>query len=80
MDNELIRLLIDYMTQQESEILRLNKKLTELEDLMMINNNLLGFLSQVVAPYQKQQDNNINSEIYNYLVKYSIENESWGKS
>jgi hypothetical protein len=80
MDNELIRLLIDYMAQQESDILKLNKKLTELEDLMMINNNLLGFLSQVVAPYQKQQDSNINSEIYNYLVKYSIENESWGKS
>ena len=80
MDNELIRLLIDYMTQQESEILRLNKKLTELEDLMMINNNLLGFLSQIVAPYQKKQDHNINTEIYNYLVKHSIENESWGKS
>ena len=41
MDNELIRLLVDYMTQQESEILRLNKKLVELEDLMIINNNLL---------------------------------------
>jgi len=80
MDNELIRLLIDYMAQQESEVLKLNKKLTELEDLMMINNNLLGFLSQVVAPHQKQQDHNINTEIYNYLVKYSIENESWGKS
>jgi|TARA_R100000908_G_C3706341_1_gene114736 hypothetical protein len=80
MDNELIRLLIDYMTQQESEILKLNKKLTGLEDLMVINNNLLGFLSQIVAPYQKQQDHNINTEIYSYLVKYSIENESWGKS
>ena len=50
MNNELIRLLIDYMTQQESEIIDLNKKILQLEDLMLINNNLLGFLSQVVAP------------------------------
>lgn len=80
MNNELIRLLIDYMTQQESEIIDLNKKILQLEDLMVINNNLLGFLSQVVAPYQKQTEHTVNNEIYSYLVKYCIENESWGKS
>ena len=51
-----------------------------LEDLMLINNNLLGFLSQVVAPYQKQTEHTVNNEIYSYLVKYCIENEAWGKS
>lgn len=80
MDNELIRLLVDYMTQQESEILRLNKKLVELEDLMIINNNLLGFLSQIIAPYHKKQEHDIDNEIHDYLVKHCIENESWGQS
>ena len=80
MDNELLRLLIDYMTQRESDIVDLNRKILELEDLMVINNNLLGFLSQIIAPYQKQQDNIIDREIQNYLAKYAIENESWGKS
>lgn len=80
MDNELLRLLIDYMVQRESDIVDLNKKILELEDLMVINNNLLGFLSQIIAPYQQQQENMIDKEIQTYLVKYSIENESWGKS
>ena len=79
MDNELLRLLIDYMTQRESDIVDLNRKILELEDLMVINNNLLGFLSQIIAPYQKQE-NIIDKEIQIYLAKYSIENESWGKS
>jgi hypothetical protein len=79
MDNELLRLLIDYMVQRESDIVDLNKKILELEDLMVINNNLLGFLSQIIAPYQKQE-NIIDREIQNYLAKYAIENESWGKS
>lgn len=79
MDNELLRLLIDYMTQRESDIVDLNRKILELEDLMVINNNLLGFLSQIIAPYQKQE-NIIDQEIQTYLSKYSIENESWGKS
>lgn len=79
MDNELIRLLIDYMTQRESDIVDLNRKILELEDLMVINNNLLGFLSQIIAPYQKQE-NIIDKEIETYLAKYCIENESWGKS
>jgi hypothetical protein len=56
MDNELLRLLIDYMVQRESDIVDLNKKILELEDLMVINNNLLGFLSQIIAPYQKQEN------------------------
>ena len=46
---------------------------------MVINNNLLGFLSQIIAPYQKQE-NIIDKEIQTYLAKYAIENESWGKS
>jgi len=80
MDNELIRLLIDYMTKRESDIVDLNRKILELEDLMVINNNLLGFLSQCIAPYQQQQEYTIDKEIQAYLAKYSIENESWGKS
>ena len=80
MDNELLRLLIDYMVQRKSDIVDLNKKILELEDLMVINNNLLGFLSQIIAPYQKKQENAIDKEIQTYLSKYSIENESWGKS
>ena len=79
MDNELLRLLIDYMTQRESDIVDLNRKILELEDLMVINNNLLGFLSQIIAPYQKQE-HIIDREIQDCLAKYSIENESWGKS
>lgn len=79
MDNELLRLLIDYMVQRESDIVDLNRKILELEDLMVINNNLLGFLSQIIAPYQKQE-HIIDREIQDYLAKYAIENESWGKS
>ena len=47
---------------------------------MIINNNLLGFLSQIIAPYHKKQEHDINNEIHDYLVKHCIENESWGQS
>ena len=46
---------------------------------MIINNNLLGFC-QIIAPYHKNKEHDINNEIHDYLVKHCIENESWGQS
>ena len=83
MNNELIRILLDYMSQQESDISNLNNKVIGLEELLIMNNHLLGFLSKIIAPFENKPNTpelDVNNDIYNYLLKYCIENETWGKA
>ena len=78
MNNELIRILLDYMSQQESDISNLNNKVIGLEELLIMNNHLLGFLSKIIAPFENKPNTpelDVNNDIYNYLLKYCIEND-----
>jgi hypothetical protein len=45
-EDYLLRLLLECLTAQEYEIKRLDKKLDKIQELILMNNDLLGFLAK----------------------------------
>ena len=82
-EDYLLRLLLECLTAQEYEIKRLDKKLDKLQELILMNNDLLGFLANNSMPADQMILNTeipLNQELWEELIKYSAELEKWGKA
>ena len=82
-EDYLLRLLLECLTAQEYEIKRLDKKLDKLQELILMNNDLLGFLAKNSMPADQIILNTeipLNQELWEELIKYSAELEKWGKA
>lgn len=82
-EDYLLRLLLECLTAQEYEIKRLDKKLDKLQELILMNNDLLGFLAKNSMPADQMILNTeipLNQELWEELIKYSAELEKWGKA
>tara|TARA_Y100000114_G_C11699956_1_gene297981 strand:+ start:309 stop:569 length:261 start_codon:yes stop_codon:yes gene_type:complete len=82
-EDYLLRLLIECLTAQESQIKNLDKKLDRLQDLVLMNNDLLGFLAKNSFPVDEinvKTEIPLNQEMWEELIKHSAELEKWGKA
>ena len=82
-EDYLLRLLLECLTAQEYEIKRLDKKLNKIQELILMNNDLLGFLAKNSMPADQMILNTeipLNQELWEELIKYSAELEKWGKA
>jgi|TARA_B100000085_G_scaffold283747_1_gene315132 hypothetical protein len=82
-EDYLLRLLLECLTAQEYEIKRLDKKLDKIQELILMNNDLLGFLAKNSMPADQMILNTeipLNQELWEELIKYSAELEKWGKA
>lgn len=82
-EDYLLRLLIDCLTAQESQIKNLDKKLDRLQELILMNNDLLGFLAKNSSPVDEmiiKTEIPLNQEMWEELIKHSAELEKWGKA
>tara|TARA_R100001460_G_scaffold104314_1_gene149975 strand:+ start:551 stop:811 length:261 start_codon:yes stop_codon:yes gene_type:complete len=82
-EDYLLRLLLECLTAQESHIKKLDKKLDKLQELVLMNNDLLGFLAKNSMPIDQMIINTeipLNQELWEELIKYSAELEKWGKA
>jgi len=82
-EDYLLRLLLDCLTAQESQIKKLDKKLDKLQELILMNNDLLGFLAKNSMPADEmiiKTEIPLNQEVWEELIKYSAELEKWGKA
>lgn len=82
-EDYLLRLLIDCLTAQEFQIKNLDKKLDRLQELILMNNDLLGFLAKNSSPVDEmiiKTEIPLNQEMWEELIKHSAELEKWGKA
>ena len=82
-EDYLLRLLIDCLTAQESQIKNLDEKLDRLQELILMNNDLLGFLAKNSSPVDEmiiKTEIPLNQEMWEELIKHSAELEKWGKA
>lgn len=82
-EDYLLRLLIECLTAQESQIKNLDKKLDRLQELILMNNDLLGFLAKNSSPVDEmiiKTEIPLNQEMWEELIKHSAELEKWGKA
>jgi len=82
-EDYLLRLLLECLTAQESHIKKLDQKLDRLQELVLMNNDLLGFLAKNSMPIDQMIVNAeipLNQEMWEELIKYSAELEKWGKA
>ena len=82
-EDYLLRLLIDCLTAQESQIKNLDKKLDRLQELILMNNDSLGFLAKNSSPVDEmiiKTEIPLNQEMWEELIKHSAELEKWGKA
>ena len=82
-EDYLLRLLIDCLTAQESQIKNLDKKLDRLQELILMNNDLLGFLAKNSSPVDEmiiKTEIPLNQEMWEELIKHSAELEKWGQA
>lgn len=83
MEDYLLKILLECLTEQEYSIKKLNKKLKSLEEITLMNNRLLGFLSETISPIRrpyKDSQSELNEDLLSELIKHSAELEKWGKS
>ena len=83
MEDYLLKILLECLTEQEQSIKRLDNKLKNLEDIVLMNNRLLGFLSESLFPInriQQDSESELNEDLLSELIKHSAELEKWGKS
>ena len=60
-----------------------SKRLKDIEELVLMNNRLLGFLAETLAPITHMVENSqqeLNEDLLSELVKHSAELEKWGKT
>ena len=82
-EDYLLRLLLDCLTTYEFSLKDLDKKLTDLQEVVLMNNQLLGFLSKTLLPMEESLGNYetpLNEELLEELIKHSAELEKWGKA
>ena len=82
-EDYLLRLLLECLTTHEFSINDLDKKLTDLQEVVLMNNQLLGFLSKTLMPMAESSVNSetqLNEELWEELTKHSAQLEKWGKS
>tara|TARA_R100000995_G_scaffold84601_1_gene63852 strand:- start:3236 stop:3490 length:255 start_codon:yes stop_codon:yes gene_type:complete len=82
-EDYLLKILLECMTEQEMSLKNLDKRLKGLEELVLMNNRLLGFIVETLspAPLRTQSfDSNLNEDLLSELIKHSAELETWGKS
>ena len=82
-EDYLLRLLLDCLTTYESSLNDFDKKLTGLQETVLMNNQLLGFLSKTLLPTEESLGNYetpLNEELLEELIKHSAELEKWGKA
>ena len=82
-EDYLLKILLECLTEQEQSIKRLDNKLKNLEDIVLMNNRLLGFLSESFFPInriQQDSESELNEDLLSELIKHSAELEKWGKS
>ena len=83
MEDYLLKILLECLTEQEHSIKRLDKRLKNLEDVVLMNNRLLGFLSESFFPINRikhDSESELNEDLLSELLKHSAELEKWGKS
>ena len=83
MEDYLLKLLLECLTEQETSIKNIDKRLKDIEELVLMNNRLLGFLAETLAPITHMAENSqqeLNEDLLSELVKHSAELEKWGKT
>ena len=83
MEDYLLKILLECMTEQEMSLKNLEKRLKGLEDLVLMNNRLLGFIVETLSPTPLRTqsfNSNLNEDLLLELIKHSAELETWGKS
>ena len=71
-------LLIIRFSQKDS-----NKKLKDFEEMVSANNRLLMSLLRILIQkegYLENSETQLNEELLEALIKYSVEKEKWGES
>ena len=82
-NQSLEELLLDYLSTNKSSIEDLHKKLNNLEEVSLMNNQLLGFLGKIITRGEESLGNlgmPLSRELQEELIKHSAELETWGKS
>lgn len=83
MEDYLLKLLLECLTEQETSIKNIDIRLKDIEELVLMNNRLLGFLAETLAPITHMVENSqqeLNEDLLSELVKHSAELEKWGKA
>ena len=76
-------LLSDSLTTCESSQSDLDKKLNDLHEAVLANNQLLGFLIRTLGVREESLESSpdrLSEELLEELTKHSAEAEKWGES
>ena len=82
-EDYLLRLLLECLTTQEYSIKDLDNKLKDLGEVVLMNNQLLGYLSKTLTPvaeFSENYETQSKEELWEELTKHSAELEKWGKA
>jgi len=78
-ENQYYSILIDYLTQLESLVKDLDRRLTDLSEIEMANNQLLASLIDL-SQVEINSRNLSEEESWRELVKLSAQLENWEKN
>ena len=76
-------LLSDYLTIYESSQNDSDKKLTDLYEVVLANNQLLGFLIRTLisrGEFSESSKTQLSEDLLEELTKHSADLDGWGKS
>ena len=82
-DDYLLRLLLECLSTHESSLKDLDRKLTDLQEVVLMNNQLLAFLAKTLIPMEGYSENSkmpLSEELWEELIRLSVELEKWGKA
>ena len=82
-EDYLLKILLECLTEQENSIKKLDNKVTALQELSYLNNQLLGFVASTLSSTQHKITSanlKMTEEIIYELVKHSAEFEEWGQA
>ena len=82
-EDYLLKILLECLTEQEKSLKHLDNRLKSLEDLVLMNNRLLGFIAETLSPVANLTESskaNLSEDLLSELIKHSAELEKWGKS
>jgi len=82
-EDYLLKLLLECLTEQEYSIKKLEDKLNLIDDVGYKNNQLLGFVASCLAPPEEKFSKShlkMTEEIIIELIRYSAELEEWGQA
>jgi hypothetical protein len=76
-------LLLDYLLILESSLSDLDKKWSDLDEVVLANNQLLGFLAKTLTDTGVSSGSSaiqLSEELSEALTKLSADKEKWGES